>query len=112
MADYETVAVLAPAPDALPDWPATWAEVPGERFEHEGVTFAVVSVPAGATDPRIRRDLAPMTCEGGTVTDRYGRVVGTCCVACPGTRGLYPVELAGRESCQRAIVYPEPEADL
>jgi hypothetical protein len=62
---FETLAV-----PVLPDdvWPATWAEVPGERFEHDGSIYAVVSVPAGTDDPRIRRDLAPMYCEGDPIT--------------------------------------------
>lgn len=64
---FETVALPAPAPDSAPDWPASWAEVPGERFEHEGAEYAVVSVPAGTDDPRIRRDLAPMRCEGDPI---------------------------------------------
>jgi hypothetical protein len=97
---FETVATLAPAPDSAPDWPATWAEVPGERFAHDDTEYAVVSVPAGTDDPRIRRDLAPMRCEGGYVT---GTVTATCPHACPGTRGLYQVELAGRESCARCL---------
>jgi hypothetical protein len=103
---FETVAILAPAPDSAPEWPTTWAEVPGERFEHEGSIYAVVSVPAGTDDPRIRRDLAPMTCEGGAIT---GSVVATCPHACPGRRGLYEVELAGRETCHRELVPVETE---
>lgn len=99
---FETVALPAPAPDSAPDWPASWAEVPGERFTVDGAEYAVVSVPAGTDDPRIRRDLAPMTCEGGRIS---GTVSATCRHACPGTRGLYEVELAGRESCSREPVY-------
>jgi hypothetical protein len=107
---YETVAVPAPLPDAPPDyWPATWAEVPGERFERDGVTFAVVSVPAGTEDARIRGDdLAPMRCEGGNIWGADG-VIASCAKRCPGSRGLYPVELAGRESCPREPVYPETQ---
>jgi hypothetical protein len=103
---FETVALAAPAPDSAPDWPADWAEVPGERFIVDGIEYAVVSVPAGSDDLRIRRDLAPMTCEGGHIT---GSVVATCPYACPGSRGLYEVELAGRESCRRCLVTVEPE---
>jgi hypothetical protein len=130
---FETVATLAPAPDSAPDWPATWAEVPGERFAHDDTEYAVVSVPAGTDDPRIRRDLAPMRCDGGYVyrvgpcehperdpghvcdhsndficsdcpdRDRDLVPLATCPHACPGSRGLYPVELAGRESCARCL---------
>jgi hypothetical protein len=103
---FETVALPTPAPDSAPDWLATWAEVPGERFIVDGIEYAVVSIPAGTDDPRIRRDLAPMRCDGGYVT---GSVTATCPRACPGTRGLYPVELAGRESCHRELVPVETE---
>jgi hypothetical protein len=103
---YETVALPAPVPDTAPDWPPTYAEVPGERFTSEGTTFAVVSVPLGTSDPRIRRDLAPVTCTAGVHSDG-----GTCRHACPGSRGLWPVELAGRESCAREPVYSETEGN-
>jgi hypothetical protein len=109
---FETVALPAPAPDSAPDWPSSWAEVPGERFDHDGVEYAVVSVPAGTDDSRIRRDLAPMRCEGGIVylaVREDGCDVATCSHACPGRRGLYPVELAGRESCRRELVPMETE---
>jgi hypothetical protein len=106
---FETVAIIAPAPDSAPGWPASWAEVPGERFEHEGCEYAVVSVPAGTDDPRIRRDLAPMYCDGGEIRDGHVEPLGTCPHACPGRRGLYPVELAGRETCHRELVPVETE---
>ncbi len=105
MTAYETVAL-----PVLPDdvWPAAWAEVPGERFTVDGTEYAVVSVPAGTEDERIRRDLAPMTCLDGTIT---GTVAATCPHACPGTRGLWPVELAGRESCKREMAFPTQETE-
>jgi hypothetical protein len=65
---FETVAVPAPAPDSAPEWPAEWAEVPGERFTRDGTEYAAVSVPAGTEDARIRRDLTPMYCEGDPIT--------------------------------------------
>jgi hypothetical protein len=111
----ETVATLAPLPDSAPDWPAEWAEVPGERFivmsegDEIGTEYAVVSVPAGTDDPRIRRDLAPLVCLDGNIYTRDGDLHADCPHACPGTRGLYPVELAGRESCRRCLVTVEPE---
>jgi hypothetical protein len=101
MSQFETIAIPVPAADDV--WPLDWAEVPGERFTRDGTEYAVVSVPAGTDDPRIRRDLAPMTCEGGRIT---GSVVANCPHACPGTHPLWPVELAGRESCHRELVEP------
>lgn len=105
MRDWETVAVAVVVDES---WPSDWAEVPGERWQGaDGETYAVVSVPAGTDDQRIRRDLAPMECEGGSVylaVRRDGCDVATCHHACPGTRGLWPVELAGRESCTRDLV--------
>jgi hypothetical protein len=101
---HDTIAV-----PVLPDdvWPASWAEVPGERFTRNGTEYAVVSVPAGTEDPRIRRDLAPLVCLDGNIYTRDGDLHADCPHACPGSRWLYPVELAGRESCHRELVEPK-----
>lgn len=110
--EYQTLAIAVPPQDpesAEATWalPEGWAEVPNERFTSNDIEYAVVSIPKNADTTGYTTGPAPMTCIDGQITAN-GTPIATCPHACPGIRGLFPVELAGREACHREFIYPDP----